>query len=125
MKKSKSTAAMGASALSEPDASLVAGLLKEVDYENRLEACLMRERSGPAAVTIYSFKEAVRLLSDPFPLVDPVELVSWVREAVGDRELSEKIAGAVGAETCMMNKIRAAANLMAQRMEQVEKGIGD
>ncbi len=119
MKKSRSTRAMGASALSDPDASLIAGLLKEVDYENRLEGCLMRERSGPAAVTVYSFKEAVRLLSDPFPLVDPAELVTWVREAVGDRELSEKMAGAVGAESCTMNKIRAAANLMVQRMEQI------
>ncbi len=123
MKKSQTTAAMGASALSTPDATLIAGLLREVDYENRLEGCLMREHSGPAAVTVYSFEEAVRLLSDPFPMVDPTELVCWVREAVGDRELSEKMERAVGAESCTMNKIRAAANLMAQRLEQIKKRL--
>ncbi len=121
MKKSETTTTMGAAALSDPDASLIAGLLKEVDYENRLEGCLMREHSGPTAVTVYSFKEAVRLLSDPFPMVDPAELVSWVREALGDRELSEKMEAAVGAESCTMNTISAAANLMARRMEQVDK----
>ena len=56
--------------LSEPSSSLVAMLLQEVAYDDRLEGCLMREHSGAVPVAVYSLEEAVRFLSDTFPLVN-------------------------------------------------------
>ncbi len=108
------------SELSEPSPSLVANLLKEVVYENRLEGCLMREHSGPIPVTIYSFEEAVRFLSDIFPLVDLAELANWVEKTIGDEELAAKIKESVKEEPCTTSGIRIAACLMAQRFDQVQ-----
>ena len=107
--------------LSEPSSSLVAMLLQEVAYDDRLEGCLMREHSGAVPVAVYSLEEAVRFLSDTFPLVNVSDLVSWIRKAIGDKELSEKIEEAVKGESCTMSGIRIAAGLMAQRLGQIHQ----
>ncbi len=119
MNKSKSTRETVPTVLSEPTPSLATNLLREVVYEDRLEGCLMREHSGSIPVTVYSLEEAVHFLSDTFPLVDIAELVHWVRKAIGDEELSGKIEEAVRVEPCTMSGIRIAADLMAQRLEQI------
>ena len=96
-------------------------LLREVVYDDRLEGSLMREHSGPVPVAVYSLEEAVRFLSDTFPLVNISDLVNWIRKAIGDKELSEKIESAVKGESCTMIGIRIAAGLMAQRLRQIHK----
>ncbi|MCP4108526.1 MAG: hypothetical protein GY749_23760 [Desulfobacteraceae bacterium] len=124
MKKNSTTRETVSTILSEPSFSLATNLLREVGYDDRLEGCLMREHSGQIPVTVYNFEEAVRFLSDTFSLVDIAELVNWVRKAIGDKELSEKIEDAVRDEPCTMSGIRMASELMAQRLEQIIRKAG-
>ena len=51
----------------------------------------MRLRTGPLAITLYSFEEIVVLLADTHPRVDYRTLIDWLHKVMGDHEIADRI----------------------------------
>jgi hypothetical protein len=107
--------------LKKPSKKLAKRILREMDFENRLTGYSLRERSGPVPVTMYSFKEVVSLFNNPYPCLDFYELEGWVREAMGDTELSEQIAAAVRTGYSDQDRSLKIRALMEERLGQCQK----
>lgn len=71
-----------------PAADLAKRIMGEVDFRDRLIGHRMRERMGPVPVSLYSFEEVVRFLTDEFPELDLEDLRVWVGEKIGDTDLA-------------------------------------
>jgi hypothetical protein len=110
--------------LSEPDEQLVSRVLSEVEYEDRLIGYRMRERIGPIRVSVYSFEEAVHLLNDSFPCLNPENLIEWIEVVVKDEELAARIAEAVEQEGNDRDRMLRARALMGERLCQCRKADG-
>lgn len=104
-----------------PSQELASRILTEVDFENRLIGFSLRERSGPVPVTMYSFEEVVSLFNNPYPCLDFNELEGWVRETMGDKELSEQIAEAVRTGRSDQDRSLRIKKLMEERLGQCKK----
>ena len=76
------------SVLSRPSRKLASRIVNEVDFEDRIIGYRLRERTGPLAMTLYSFEEVVTFLRDPFPRVNFHALQSWINDVMGDGELA-------------------------------------
>ena len=75
-----------------PTKELATRILGEVDFPDRLIGHKMRRRMGPVPVSLYSFEEVVRFLTEDIPQIDLEDLHTWVGEKIGDKDL----AGAIG-----------------------------
>ena len=53
-------------------------------FKGRIIRYRMRERTGPLALTLYSFEEIVILLNDKHPRIDYEILMAWLRKAMRD-----------------------------------------
>jgi len=106
--------------LSAPPKEVAARIVKEVGFEERIMGCRFRERSGPMAVTLYSFREVVVFLNDRFPLIDFERLEDWTRETMGDHELAERIGGIIKQDQSDQAKTIQIRELMAERLLQCE-----
>jgi hypothetical protein len=106
-----------------PSDDLSKNVLTEVDFEDRLEGFLLRERSGPIPVTMYSFEEVASLLNDPHPRLGFIELETWIRKTMRDKELADQVADAVRMESSDQNRSLRIKELMEERLDQCKKSI--
>src|SRR3989304_1792391 len=107
--------------LKDPSRELVKRILTEVDFEDRLEGFSLRERSGPMPVTMYSFREVVSLLQEPYPRIDFIELEIWVRKTVDDPELADQIAEAIKKGHSDQERTHSIRDLMGERLKQCKR----
>ena len=78
--------------LSTPSRELALRVGREVEFRDRLTAGSLHPRSGITVVDLYCLEEAYHLLGEPLPRLDLCDLASWVRTALGDTELADRIA---------------------------------
>ena len=78
-----------------PTKELASRILGEVDFQDRLIGHKMRRRMGPVPVSLYSFEQVVRFLTEDIPQLDLDDLQAWVEEKVGDTDLARAI-GEIG-----------------------------
>jgi len=78
-----------------PTEELARKILGEVDFQDRLIGHKMRRRMGPVPVSLYSFGEVVRFLTEDIPQIDLDDLQAWVGEKIGDKDLARAI-GEIG-----------------------------
>ena len=104
--------------LQAPSRELAKRILTEVGFEHRLEGFSLRERSGPAPVTMYSFEEVVSLLNDTHPRLDFEQLEGWIRGVIGDTELAERIAVAIKEGNNDRERTCSIRDLMEKRLNQ-------
>ena len=109
--------------LTEPSRELSDRILKKVPFENRFIGYRLSERHGASRVTSYSFQEVVNLLRDQMPRVDFVALQEWVRKAMGDEELAEKMEAAEKEETNDHDRAVSVRNLMEERLTQCKRMV--
>jgi hypothetical protein len=107
--------------LKHPSQDMAKRILTEVSFEDRLHGFSLRERSGPVSVTMYSFEDVVSLFNSPYPCLDFNELEGWVRETMGDKELSEQIAKAVRTGRSDQDRSLRIKKLMEERLGQCKK----
>ena len=74
-----------------PSRALALQILQEVDFEDRLIGSLLHVRTGVRTVPLYTLEEAFILLKEPYPQIDLDQLENWIRTAIKDRELADRI----------------------------------
>jgi len=109
--------------LLEPSKKLASTILTEVGFDDRIIGYRLRERTGPLAITLYSFEEVVGLLRDPLPRIDFNQLEGWIREVMGDRELSEKIEEIIEEDSSEQERLWRIRDLMEERILQSQKVV--
>jgi hypothetical protein len=77
--------------IGRPSKDLTERVLNEVDFEDRLTGYRLSKRTGVTTIRLSSFEEVVGLLNETHPRLDFDRLEQWIRETMGDPELSGKI----------------------------------
>ena len=111
--------------LSEPSEELAKRLLIKVGFNERIIGYRANWSTGPMQVTLYSFKDAVSLLSDENARISPALLASWMREVYKDTELADKMEAAIEQGKNDKEKLELAGNVMKQRLKQCREIIGE
>ncbi len=101
-----------------PTTELARRILGEVDFHDRLIGHKMRMRMGPVPVSLYSFEEVVRFLTEDIPQMDLDDLQAWVGEKIGDRDLAGAIEEISRREMDDPEKYLHIKGLMAARLGQ-------
>jgi hypothetical protein len=70
---------------------------------------------------MYKFEEVVSLFNNPYPRIDFLELVKWVRRAMGDKELAGQIAEAIEKGKSDRERVYLIKELMEERLSQCRK----
>jgi hypothetical protein len=108
--------------LAKPTKALARRIMSELSFENRLVAHRLRLRLGLQPQDLYSFAEALAFLFDEFPHIKTERLAKWIREALGDDDLADKIAALSELDLPDAKKLTQARNLMGTRYKQC-KGL--
>ena len=111
--------------LPEPSEELAKRLLIKVGFNERIIGYRVNWSTGPMQVTLYSFKDAVSLLSDENARISPALLASWMREVYKDTELADKMEAAIEQGKNDKEKLELAGNVMKQRLKQCREIIGE
>ena len=101
-----------------PTTELAKKILGEVDFQNRLVGHRMRRRMGPVPVSLYSFEDIVRFLTQDIPQMDLDDLKTWVGEKIGDKDLARAIEEIGRKEMDDSEKLQHIRGLMAARLAQ-------
>jgi hypothetical protein len=109
------------SRLSEPDPVLAARILADVPHEQRLVGYRCRARWGQIRASIYSVKEVALLLHDKQPMICLNDLQRWLRDVVGDAELSDRVAESLAAASPDRERLLQVCSLLDQRLEQCRR----
>jgi hypothetical protein len=104
--------------LKDPSQELAKKVLTEVDFKDRLNGFLLRERAGALPITLYCFEEVVSFLNDRHPRLDFNELEEWVRETIGDVELAQQITEAINKGDNDQERTYSIRDLMEERLNQ-------
>lgn len=107
--------------LNDPEKDLVSRITCEVGFQDRLVGYRIRERSGSLRTSLYSFREVVDFLGDSFPQLPFEDLETWVRCAIGDPELAQRISDAVREESTDYERTCRIRSLMKERLSQCEE----
>jgi hypothetical protein len=109
--------------LREPSSQLANKILTEVGFEDRLNGFILRERSGPMPITLYSFMEVVSFLNEPHPRIDFIELEGWVRKTMSDEELADRIAKTIKSRQSDQERSLRIKKVMQERLCQCKTFI--
>jgi len=101
-----------------PTKELATRILGEVDFPDRLIGHKMRRRMGPVPVSLYSFEEVVRFLTEDIPQIDLEDLHTWVGEKIGDKDLALAIEEISRKDMDDPEKFLHIKGLMAARLGQ-------
>ena len=101
-----------------PTEELARKILGEVDFQDRLIGHKMRRRMGPVPVSLYSFGEVVRFLTEDIPQIDLDDLQVWVGEKIGDKDLARAIGEIGRREMDDPEKLLHIRGLMMARLGQ-------
>ena len=101
-----------------PTTDLAKRILADVAFPDRLIGHKMRRRMGPVPVSLYSFEEVVRFLSEDIPQMDLEDLQAWVRDKIGDEDLAKAIGEIRRREMSDAEKLLTVKGLMAARLGQ-------
>ncbi|MCU0962135.1 MAG: hypothetical protein MUF48_18730 [Pirellulaceae bacterium] len=104
--------------LTEPDLALAARLLADVPHHQRLVAHRKRQRWGSIPAYLYSFGEVVRLLQDKQPALSWPALEHWLRHALRDVELADRVAEIMAQVSCEQGKTMQIRVLLERRLSQ-------
>jgi len=111
--------------LSEPSEELAKRLLTKVGFKERIIGYRANWSTGPMQVTLYSFRDAVSLLSNENARISPALLASWMREVYKDTELADKMETAIEQGKSDKEKLELVSHIMEQRLDQCIKIIGE
>lgn len=106
------------SKLGKPSEDLARRIRGELGFEDRFVGYRLRAGKGFLPVPVYSFAEAVGLLSAPDPFLELQLLEQWVREKIGDPELADLIAQQMATSVSLSLKLTRVRDLMALRLIQ-------
>ncbi len=120
--------------LSQPSMELATGLLRELDFQERLVGVRMIPMAGEKNISIYSFRELVDFLhvdledgyaktSGYIGYMDLAILEKSVREQFGDQELALAIREKVEKGKSYAERVWAIQELLEQRLKQCEEII--
>jgi len=101
-----------------PTKELATRILGEVGFADRLIGHKMHRRMGPVPVSLYSFEEVVRFLTEDIPQIDLEDLHAWVGEKIGDKDLARAIEEISRKEMDDPEKYLHIRGLMAVRLGQ-------
>ena len=101
-----------------PTKELAKKIQSEVDFQDRLIGHKMRTRMGPVPVSLYSFEQVVRFLTEDIPQIELDDLEAWVGEKVGDKDLARAIGEIGRKELDELEKLLHVRGLMAARLGQ-------
>jgi hypothetical protein len=101
-----------------PTRELARKILGEVDFQDRLIGHKMRMRMGPVPISLYSFEEVVRFLTEDIPQMDLDALQAWVGEKIGDKDLARAIEEIGRRELDEPEKLLHIRGLMTARLGQ-------
>ena len=101
-----------------PTKELAARILGEVDFQDRLIGYKMRRRMGPVPVSLYSFEQVVRFLTEDIPQIELDDLEAWVGEKIGDEDLARAIGEIGRKELDELEKLLHVRGLMTARLGQ-------
>ena len=104
-----------------PTTELAKKILGEVDFQDRLVVHRMRRRMGPVPVSLYSFEEIVRFLTQDIPQIDLDDLRTWIGEKIGDKDLARAIEEIGRREMDDPEKLLHIRGLMAARLAQCKR----
>ena len=107
--------------LSKPSVSLAGRILQEVGFHDRLIGFRLNLRTGPKKVTMYSFQEISAFLAGPRPCMDFNFFADWLKEKIGDAELSNRIGDIADKKISEKDKAAEVNALMEQRLEQCRR----
>ncbi len=118
--------------LKRPDRKLAADILKEVAFEDRLVGITISPMAGTRTTALYSFREAADFLGTDHPgdllysrhaalgFLDLKRLTDWIRNVVGDTELSDVIQSELPQCKSRLEELTIAGELMKKRLMQCE-----
>ncbi|MDY6935689.1 MAG: hypothetical protein SVZ03_15895 [Spirochaetota bacterium] len=107
--------------LSKPSKDLSSRIMTDVGFEERLIGYRLRARTGPLSISLYSFREVVDLLNDPHPRIDFNYLRKWIKDTMGDDELSNEIEVMIQKDISNHEKSLLIRNKMEERLLQCQK----
>lgn len=109
--------------LRDPSSKLAKKILTEVGFEDRFNGFILRERSGPMPVTMYSFEEVVSFLNEPHPRFDFNELEGWIRGTMSDEELAARIAETIKSGQSDQERFLRIKKVMKERLSQCKRFV--
>jgi hypothetical protein len=101
-----------------PTKELATRMLGEVDFQDRLIGHKMRRRMGPVPVSLYSFEQVVRFLTEDIPQIELDDLEAWVGDKIGDKDLARAIREISSRELDEPEKLLHIRGLMMARLGQ-------
>lgn len=103
---------------------LVAKILSQVGFQDRLVGYRVGERSGSARVSLYSFQEITDFLKNTLPQLAFVDLERWLRMVMGDEELGMRISEVIQEEWNDYDRTQRIRVLMEERLAQCMNSTG-
>jgi len=99
-------------------ADLAARIVREVSFGDRLIGGSLHSRAGIMAVSLYSLADVFALLNTDYPQIDVPQLAAWIRTAIHDQELADKIEGAAAAGASAQAILARIRDLIGLRLIQ-------
>ena len=104
--------------LKKPGRDLAQRVLGEVEFSKRLVGYRIKPNKGMMEIPMYSFQEVVGLLSSPMPYLPTDELVGWINDAMGDRELADAVKKQAEQNLPVPAKLAGIRDLLVKRLLQ-------
>ena len=114
--------------MTPPDNELANRLLRNVSYAQRLPAGRLRPPVGIIPGDLRSLEEVYHHLSpddQSLPGVNLAALAGWVRDVLGDHEMSVRIGAAVKAAPSYVAGCLAIHDLVGKRLAQIRIVAGE
>ncbi|OKY77731.1 MAG: hypothetical protein BTN85_0199 [Candidatus Methanohalarchaeum thermophilum] len=120
--------------LEKPSKEKAEEIMREVGFEERLEAVKMTSMTGDKKKSIYSLKNLVNFLEvnkgiNPFETnkkggityIDLNETVEWIKNTLNDKKLAYGIQSRLKEDESYMNNLNSIKPLLDQRFEQCKE----
>jgi hypothetical protein len=104
--------------LKQPEPELVARVLGEVNFDQRLVGYRYRARWSSISADLYSVREVALLLSDKFPSIELNRLEDWLRNTIRDEELADGVARILAQQPSDRERLHKVRELLDERLEQ-------
>ena len=104
--------------LTTPSRKLALQILQEVNFENRLIGSLFHARTGVRTVPLYTLEEVFILLKEPYPQIDLDQLENWIRTAIKDVELADRIKTVIAQKSSGQDTLPVIRDLVGLRLIQ-------
>jgi hypothetical protein len=107
--------------LTTPSREVALQTLQEVGFEDRLTGSILHVRAGIRVLSLYSLEDVFVLLKEPYPQIDLDQLESWIRTAIKDGELADRIKAVISKATTEQASLPLIRDLVGWRLIQCKR----